>query len=64
MLSTHRHDFCTTVPTEHDTLPIEQIAEFDQWIDEELAELEENFAEFVTRQSASLEWSGDHRTGR
>ena len=64
MLSTHRHYSCSSVPTEHETMPPDQIVEFDQWIDDELARLEDNFADFVTGQSASMEWSGDHRTGR
>ncbi len=58
MLSTHRHYSSTRLPTQHETLSYDQVAEFDQWIDEELVRLETSFAEFVTVQSAGLE-SGD-----
>ena len=58
MLSTQRHN-SGNVPTEHELITIETIADFDQWIDDELARLEESFSAYVTANSAALEWPSD-----
>ena len=59
MLTTHRHYAVYTgcIPSDHEPVDVDRIAEFDGWMDQELARLEQSFASFVTGHSAALEWS-------
>ncbi len=49
------------IPTKHDIVSTEKAAEFELWLDDQLVELEANFAEFVTKQALMSDIASQRR---
>lgn len=52
------------IPTQHEFLASDRCVSFGEWIDEQLAELEREFQDFVTRQSLSESFQTGRRSTR
>ena len=50
-----------TIPTSHDVIAPEKTVEFESWLDDQLADLEASFAEFVTKQALMSEIASQRR---